>query len=193
MTPRSFFNIVLKIIGIFFIKDILQVVVQLFTIFYMVKYDRLEQIPMMLAINLLMLLIYLVLAFMLIFRTDRVIDRLKLDQGFQQENFPLNIHRSTVISISIIIIGGLLVADEIPNLCRQLFSYWQEKKFTYGTRNASLSYSIVSTTKIVIGFLLMGNQRVIVNFIERKRKSKPDLRTWDSSADNGQEDITQIK
>jgi len=68
------------------------------------------------------------------------------------------------------VIGGLLVADELPNFCRQLFSYFQEKRMTYGQTNPSLSYSIVSGVKIIIGMILMTGQRQIVNLIERQRK-----------------------
>jgi hypothetical protein len=193
MTPRSFFNIVLKIIGIFFIQDILAVLVQLFSIFYMVKYNQTEQMAITIAMSLFMLLIYLLLVFSLIFRSEWVIDKLKLDEGFQQENFPLNIHRSTVLSISIIVVGGLLIADEIPNFCRQLFFYWQETRMTYGTTNPTLSYSVVSAAKILIGFLLIGNQRMIVNFIERKRKTKPDLQTLDSDADADEQEERDIQ
>jgi hypothetical protein len=193
MTPRSLFNIVLKIIGIFFIKDILAALPQLFSVFYMIKYNRMEDMGMTVAVTLLTLLIYIVITYYLVFKSEWVIDKLKLDRGFDQDNFPLNIHRSTVLSISIIVIGGLLVADEIPNFFRQVYEYYLEMKRPFGRGSAAISYPIVSAAKILIGLLLIGNQQMIVNFIERKRKSKPDLQTWDSSADNGEEEITEIK
>jgi hypothetical protein len=170
MTSRSLFNIVLKILGILFIKDILATLPQLLSVFYMIKYNQDGAIGMTVAITLLMLLIYIVVAYYLIFKSEWIIDTLKLDQGFSQDNFPLNMHRSTILGISIIIIGGYLVADEIPNLCRELYAYFQEKRMTFGQTNPTFSYSILSAVKIIIGFLLIGNQRMIVNFIELKRR-----------------------
>lgn len=170
MTSRSLFNIVLKILGILFIKDILATLPQLLSVFYMIKYNQDGAIGMTVAITLLMLLIYIVVAYYLIFKSEWIIDKLKLDQGFSQDNFPLNMHRSTILGISIIIIGGYLVADEIPNLCRELYAYFQEKRMTFGQTNPTFSYSILSAVKIIIGFLLIGNQRIIVNFIELKRR-----------------------
>lgn len=118
----------------------------------------------------LILLVYIFVSYQLIFRTDYIIEKLKLDKGFDQETIPLNIHRSTVLSISIIVIGGLIVAQEIPNLCRQLFDYFQEKRMTYGQTNPSISYSVLAGAKIVVGLLLIGNQRQIVSLIESQRK-----------------------
>jgi hypothetical protein len=41
---------------------------------------------------------------------------------------------------------------------------------TYGQTNPSVSYAVLAGAKIVIGLLLMGNQRQIVSLIEVKRK-----------------------
>ena len=171
MTPRTLFNIILKILGIFFIKDFLAAIPQLLSVMlYLTKSDSIPEAIWTLVTTILILVAYGVVSFLLIFKTNYVIDILKLDQGFEQETLSLNIHRSTILSISIIVIGGLLVADELPNFCRQLFSYFQEKRMTYGQTNPSLSYSIVSGVKIIIGMILMTGQRQIVNLIERQRK-----------------------
>lgn len=170
MTKRDLFNIILKILGIFFIKDILATVPQLLSIsLYLTKPDVSGAVFTLVA-TILMLLIYILISYYLVFKTNFIIDKLKLDQGFDEATISLNIHRSTILSISIIVIGGLMVADEIPNLCRQLFAYFQEKRMTYGQTHPSLSYSVLAVAKIVIGLLLIGNQRQIVNFIERKRQ-----------------------
>jgi hypothetical protein len=171
MTPRTLFNIILKILGVFFIKDFLATIPLLLSvILYLPKSDTVTEAVWTLVTTLLILLAYGLVSYYLVFKTDYIIDKLKLDKGFDQEIIPLNIHRSTVLSISIIVIGGLLVADEIPNFCRQLFSYFQEKRMTYGQTHPNIAYSVVSVTKIIIGFLLMRGQRKIVNLIERQRK-----------------------
>ena len=171
MTPRTLFNITLKILGIFFIKDFLATIPQLLSvILYLTKSDTVTEAIWTLVTTSLILLAYGLVSFYLVFKTELIIDKLKLDKGFNQETIPLNIHRSTILSISIIVIGGFLVADEIPNFCRQLFSYFQEKRMTYGQTSPTLAYSIVSGAKIIIGILLMAGQRQIVNLIERQRK-----------------------
>jgi hypothetical protein len=41
---------------------------------------------------------------------------------------------------------------------------------TYGRTDPDISYSVLSAARILIGLLLLGNHRQIVNFIELKRK-----------------------
>lgn len=171
MTVRNVFNIILKILGIFFIKDILATLPQLLSIIlYLTKSDTVGEAIWTLATTVLILLVYGLVSYYLIFKSDLIIQKLKLDKGFNPETIPLNMHRSTILSISVIVIGGLIIAEEIPNLCQQLFAYFQEKRMTYGQTNPSISYSVLAGTKIIIGLLLIGNQRRIVNFIELKRR-----------------------
>jgi hypothetical protein len=171
MTPRTLFNIILKILGVFFIKDFLAIIPQLLSvILFLTRSDTLTEAIWTLVTTSLILLVYGFVSYILIFKTAFVIDKLKLDKGFNQESIPLNIHRSTVLSISIIVIGGFLIVDEIPNFCRQLFSYFQEERMTYGQTNPAIAYSVVSGVKIIIGILLMTSQSRIVAFIERQRK-----------------------
>ena len=168
MTPRTLFNIILKILGVFFIKDFLALIPQIISVFYfLTESEGSNEGIWTLITTLLILFVYAAISFYLIFRTHLIIDKLKLDQGFDEEKIPLNIHRSTVLSISIIVIGGILVVDEIPNLCRQLFSYFQEKRMIYGQTKPAIAYSLVSGIKIILGLILMIGQRPIVNMIEK--------------------------
>ena len=171
MTLRTLFNIILKILAIFYIKDILEIVPQLLSVgVYLTKADTVNESIWTLVFTLIMLVVYFLVSYFLIFKTNVVIDKLKLDRGFDEKDISINIHRSTILSIAIIVIGGYMVADEIPNLCRRLFSYFQERRMTYGQTNPSISNSVLSGVKIIIGILLMLEQRRIVNLIERQRK-----------------------
>jgi hypothetical protein len=118
----------------------------------------------------LVLLVYGAVSYYLIFKSELIIDKLQLDKGFDEGTIQLNMHRSTILSISIIVIGGLIVADEIPNLCRLLFGYFQEMRMTKGQTTPAISYAVFAAVKIVIGLLLIGNQKDIVNYIENRRK-----------------------
>ena len=172
MTKRTLFDIILKILGIFFLKDFVDMTPQLLSVgLYLTQADGVVEALWTLLSSLLILFVYGLVSYYLIFRTPAIIDKLKLVKDTEEEPIALTIHRSTVLSISIIVLGGLLVVNEIPVLCRQLLSYFQEKRMTYGQTHPTLGYVIGSAVKIIIGLLLMGSQRQIVNFIERKRKS----------------------
>ena len=172
MTPRTLFNIILKILGVFFIKDFFATIPQLLSvILFLTKSDTVTEAVWTLVTTSLILLAYGLVSYYLVFKTELVIDKLKLDKGFDQETIPLKIHRSTILSISLIVVGGLLVVDEIPNFCRQLFFYFQEKRMTYGQTYPNVAYSVISGVKIIIGLFLMAGQRKIVNLIERQKKN----------------------
>ena len=172
MTPRNLFNIILKILGVLFIKDFLALLPQLLSVgLFLTRADSITEAIWTLVGTLLMLLIYGLVSYYLIFKTEYVIDKLKLDRGFDQEIFTFHIHRSTVIGVSVIIIGGYMVVDEIPNFCGLLFRYFQEKRLTYGATHPNISYTLVSAVKIGIGLLLMIHQRFIVNMVEKLRKN----------------------
>jgi len=171
MTPRSLFNIIVKILGIFLIKDILVTIPQFFV--SVALFARTDAMPEALW-NFLgflgILCIEAIFCYCLIFRTEWIIRRLKLDQGFDQETIPINIHRSDILKISIIVIGGFLLVNEIPNFCWQVVSYLQEKRMTHGVTNPKIQYAVIAGIKVVIGILLIAEQRLFVNLIERQRK-----------------------
>jgi len=171
MTSKDLFTIILKVLGLFFIRDFLALLPQVYAVFLIISDETtMREAIWTFVFTVIEVFVYGLVSYCLIFKTGFVIYKLKLDKGFDQETIGLNIHRSTVLSISIIVIGGLLVVDEIPILCRQLFTYFQQKRLSYGMTHPQIAYSVISAVKIIIGLLLMGNQRLLVNFIERKRK-----------------------
>ncbi len=181
MTPRSLFTIVLKIIGILFIKDILEAIPQLIaTMVQMVSSYSVADGILPFIFIFISLSIYILVAYWFIFKTDFLIEKLKLDKNFLQENFSLNIHRSTVLSIAIIIIGGLLIADNIPLLCRSVYFYFENRSVRSYEKNPDYSYIILYTVEILIGLILTGNHLLFVNFIEKKKRKTSATLTQDN-------------
>ena len=170
MTARTLFTIILRIIGFLFLKDIVNLFPQISSAVLAIKYNQADEAIWILSITFLMAGVYWLVAYYLIFRTEAIIFKFGLDKGLQENPIPLNIHRSTVLSIAIIVIGGLLIADAIPDFCGYVFNYFQEKRLTHGMAEPKTVLMIMAAIKIIIGLLLMGSQRSIVNLIERKRK-----------------------
>ena len=175
MTIRTLFTIILKILGIFFIKNFLETLPQLLSLLnFMNDFAGNQKLIIGLSEFSLMLLILGLISYLLLFKTDLIIDKLKLDKGFGEEFIQLNIHRTTILSIAILIMGGLLIINELGNFCRQLFLYYQEVKLNkqnYLSKNPNISYSIISFVKIILGLLLIIYQKQIVHFIEWRRKN----------------------
>ncbi len=108
------------------------------------------------------------------FKTNLIIDELKLNWGFVESELSFKVHRSTVLSIAVIVIGGLIFVDGLPELCVRTYRYFQEKRMTGGYGSQSLAYIIFAGIKVVSGLILMAAHRPIVNLIELKKKNPPD-------------------
>ena len=151
MTIRTLFTIILKVLGIFFIKNFIETLPQLLSLLnFMNDFAGNQKLIIGLCEFSLMLFILGLLSYLLLFKTDLIIDKLQLDKGFKEEVIPLNIHRTTILSIAIIMIGGLLIINELGNFCRQLFLYYQEvrlSKQNYLSKNPNILYSIISFVK----------------------------------------------
>jgi hypothetical protein len=115
---------------------------------------------------------YIFIIYQLLFKTNGIINKLKLDKGFNQEEFSFNLSESMVLTVALIVIGGVILTDEIPTLCRNIFSYFQEKSLTHGMTKPNYSYIIISAVKVIIGFLIIGERPRIVEFAERRQSEK---------------------
>jgi hypothetical protein len=166
MSPRSLFNIILKVIGIVCIKDILVTIPTLFSYIYF-SFNTGAQLAGFLFI-LFSLLIYFSVAYLLLFKSDWIIEKTRIEEGLP-EDVSIRIHRSTVLLIAVLIIGWLILLDTIPVLIGQIVGYWRSKNALFN-QSVDSRFIIIYSIKILIGLLMVGNARTIVNFIEFKRK-----------------------
>ncbi len=171
MTPKTLFSIILKIFGLLFIKDIFSILAQILpTTFYLIKPEMATGAVVTIFVYILYLALYAYTAYYLIVKSDLIIEKLKLDNGFDQEPLQFTMHRSHVLAISIIVIGGLLIVEGVPVFLGQLSSYLEITKDRFRSADPPISYMIISGAKIALGFLLIKEKRWIVNFIESQRK-----------------------
>jgi hypothetical protein len=179
MTAKSLFIIVLKVLGIYFIKDIIIAIPSVFGVLYELGNADISSAFSSFLISAATLFIYSFIVYYLVFKTDWIIEKFKLLNEIPEDPIPLNIHRSTVLSITVLIVGLLLITQGIPQLIRGLSKWYQYNK-ALGIFNSMqpFDYSIilVYVAEIIIGLLLIGNQRLIVNYIESKqRKTSPNI------------------
>ncbi|HEY4195329.1 MAG TPA: hypothetical protein VGM63_07325 [Mucilaginibacter sp.] len=175
MTPRSLFVIIVKIIGIYLIVSAATIIPQwTITIYDFAPQFGKDNAQSFLSAAFFLLLtavFYILILRYCFFKTDWIIDKLHLDKGFSEEKFEINIHRSTVLKIAVIVIGGVMAIDSLPLFCKQVFSYIQMSRINSGFKEMQSSGWIVFyLVKFFVGFSLINANRPIVNFIDRKRK-----------------------
>lgn len=190
MTPRNLFNIVLKIFGLFFLKEIVFIIPQLISsilfLFQPKNFDNNQYSSYGIIgfiVVLLIIAFYSFIIYQLLFNTNKILDKLQLDKGFDREEFSFNLSTSLILTIALIVIGGIILMEEIPNFCRNVFTYFQEKSLTRGMTKPNYSYIIVSAVKIILGLLIIGERKRIVEFVEKRQAKKQERETENNLSD----------
>ncbi|WP_423129451.1 hypothetical protein [Gaoshiqia sp. Z1-71] len=98
-----------------------------------------------------------------VFNSTWIIDKLKLDKGFPEETINLNVTMG--LTIATIVIGGLIFVDALPMLCKQIFTFFQQK--TVFSEDPQFGWMIFYFVKTMIGYLLMTNSRYVVGYIHK--------------------------
>ena len=173
MNIRTFWNILLKIIGIFLVINGVVVCMQALAFFSAaIQGNEIDNGFFYIVLTLLgTLLLYFFILWLFVFKTSWLIDKLDLEKGFNEERIDLKNDFSTIITIAIIVIGGVTFLDALPVLCKHVFVYYQEKSIRF-VESPTASWIIIYAIKTTIGYLLMTNSKQITAFIYRKSNKK---------------------
>ena len=172
MTIRTFWNILLKILGIWLILTGMGVIPQFiwaFTAFF----DSPKGSTMLglVAFAILLLVsaaVFIIILWLFVFKSEWIINKLKLDKGFSDEKIDLNLKLNTALTIAIIVIGGLMFVDALPQLLRNIYSGFQQNDLV--RKDPVTALIILYLIKTIIGYLLMTNSRIIIGFITKHNK-----------------------
>lgn len=170
MTPKTFWTIFIKILGLFLIIDSITVVPQAFvTIMYALGSETLTSFILLLAALILTAGFYLIILKYCVYNPSWIINKLKLDQGFEEEKLDISLDKNTVLTLSAIILGGLLFIQGLPSLCKQVFTFCQEESLSgkFGDK-PSAGWLVLAAAQTLAGYLIMTNHKTIVSFIDRK-------------------------
>lgn len=167
MTIRTFWTIFIKILGIWLVLDSVTVIPQFFsTLVFNDPNDTTQSFALTAAILLLTIGIYIFILRLFVFNTAWLIDKLHLDKGFDEEKIDLNIQLSTVLTVATIVIGGLMLVDSLPQLCKQIFVFFQQKNIF--RESPTSGWIIFHLVKTILGYLLMTNSKQVVAFIDKQ-------------------------
>ncbi len=172
MTPRTFWILLLRFLGLWILLDIFTYVSTTFNnlVYYWQQKDT-HSLVITLGLTLLVAGMYILLIQVLIFRTTWLIDKWNLDKDIADERIADNIHRSTIIHIATILIGAFMCIDSIPYLIQNLFIYAQQRSGNIDVGNNSATpWVFFYFIKSIGGYLLATNSRWVVNFIEKERQ-----------------------
>lgn len=172
MTIRTFWTLLLKILGIWLILSGLSLIPQIisvFTLFSMQFNDSVIGVIFSIFVLLLTVGVYFLILKLFVFNSGWIIDKLKLDQQFQEERIDLSITLRTILTIATIVIGGMILVNALPMLCMRIFSLIQQQNVF--REDPEFGWIIFYAIKSLIGYLLMTNSKPVINYILRKTES----------------------
>lgn len=171
MSIRTFWTIFIKILGIWLVLDCFSIIAQgISTVIFTNSDDDLEIFGGILISIMMTLGIYVFILWLFVFKTSWIIDQLNLEKGFTEEKIELNIERSTILNIAIIVIGGLMFINALPEFCMQILNYIQQKNMLI--ESVSAGWIFFHLVEIIIGYLLMTKSQNVVKFIEKQRAAQ---------------------
>jgi hypothetical protein len=174
MKTKDFFRLVLKLFGLY------SLVIWLFTILPNnlpflflssgsgVDFDWLPIVWLVVVTSLL-----IILFFFLTFRPDFLIEKLKLDKGFDSDtiNFQ-SLNAKNILNVGIILIGGLIVLLSLPPFLSSAYyaiksavATSEEIRMQSSLDNGDYIKLITNLLNIILGYLLLSNYQFISGFL----------------------------
>ena len=171
MTIRTFWTILLKVLGIWLIIGGVSVSLQLVsTLFTFMGEDFTANLILMIFFIFLSVASYMLILWIFVFKTGWLIDKLHLEKDFKEEKFDLKIQAVTILRIVTIVIGGIMLIDALPQFCKEVMTLYQQKIIL--RQSPETPWLILYLVKLIIGMLLMSNSEKIAAFVEKQSKKE---------------------
>src|SRR5688500_6340771 len=170
MTPRTLFIIILRVLGIFSIKELFVAIPQLIsTVLMFFRGYSVSDGLFVVVLSLLTVALYLWISYTLIFKADFLVTKFGLDQNFAEPTLQLNISIPSILSIAVIVTGALLLLSDIQEFCRIVYTLLQQRNISFmddGTPDWLPAF--FSAVKIILAFLIISERKRLLRFLESK-------------------------
>jgi hypothetical protein len=166
MTKRDFFRLIIKIFGLYsLVLSLFSFIPQNFSNFYFMK-DDFWYFFIIISSILLLIALFVIL----LYKTDFIIDKLKLTKSFDDDHIIIgNLNTESLYKFSIILIGGFMITSSFPNLLMDLINEFKLRISNHQISNhKSDNFWIgVKFLNLLIGYLLVTNCKSISKFLNK--------------------------
>jgi hypothetical protein len=177
MSLHTFWIFILKAIGLYFLVEAITLLPQSILILYTNSLFE-NQILAISVVLLTVLAFYLLIKF-LIFNPGIIIEKLKLDRGYQQENINMELNSKQLIHVCVIIFGAIQLINGFPELCREIYYYVQSKETLIS--DPSTEHILVNGIQVLFAYLIISRSKDITDFINNKSKSNSESKIEDEN------------
>lgn len=171
MTKKDLFRIIIKLFGLYAVVTAFIMLPDIFFPYYY-SFDLAYAV-----VNLAKFVVIIVLLFVLIFKTDAIIELFKLEKGFENEKVGLeNISAEGLIKIGLVIIAIFFMIQTIPDITTNLFYIFKSSISHDGMNSVNnemtlsggnFSVLINASFKFILAYLLLSNKNKIASKIEK--------------------------
>lgn len=167
MTKKDFFTLIIKIFGLYWLLNCLIMVLPQIAVAIQMRFNGIAIAFTIVATSLAAGLFVL-----LLFKSDKLVDLLKLERGFEEDRIDFGgLKASDIIKISCLIIGGLLLINTIPSFLYQTFLIFRDNvSKEFAPINDEYRYWAESMLKIIVGYLLITNYTFAAKMLKNKEE-----------------------
>lgn len=169
MEIKTFWKIIIKGIGLWLLINALYIIPQLTSSLSFIDNElNWNHLFVVLAINLVIFFIYILLVRLFLFKSEWLVNKLKLENDFTEKRIDVGIASETILRIIIVITGALIFVNGLPNLISHIFQFIRQKELIKNYPETSwLLYHFLHT---LFGYLIMTNSKLIGKFIDKRSK-----------------------
>jgi|GEM_PF-2773734 len=175
MSPRSLFIIILRIIGILWVKNAVLALFQMLTNIYF--YTQLSDQNFLLSTTvsqIIVTIVYFLVCWALIFKAGYIVDRLKLSHDITPV-LQFKLDKRDSIRIVLVVTGALIIVSQVPEFVANLAHMFdrQPREMYDETNVRSWTPVFVSGVQMLIGLLIIGERATILGILLKDQANNP--------------------
>jgi hypothetical protein len=164
VSPKVLFTVIIKVSGLSLIFGLIDIIPQAVSMTpLLLTADRASQINAAL-VSFPVLALYIIFIWLSLFKTKQVMNWLSLHQDIDAENITPDISTPALFRIALIVLGGVLLINNIPVLFHDLVVAIRQSQAS-SFKQTSFEPAILSGTKVILGYLLMDQSRRLASWI----------------------------
>jgi len=174
MTKRDFFKTIIKIIGLYFtVQTVFSYIpTNLSYVFSFMESDEFLKITLL---TILYSAVAIAIFLFVLFKSDKIVDILKLDKGFDDEKIEFgNFNNLKIMKLAVILIGGIMIVSNLSEFLNFLYHAFKNSARVSMYESNALTgeyyYNWITTgLNILIGYLLMTNFKSISKWLIKEK------------------------
>ena len=163
MSVKSFWLLVLKLIGIYLSLSFFEFCVFIFS--QLINFR--ENDFLLIGAYFGAFVLYFSVIYCFLFKTSTLIKWFRLEKDFDTNTISCEFSTTSIIRLAVIIVGGLMFIDNFVSLISNLMTFFQQEMvFKNYSKSQLLLFVFIKT---VIGYLLITNNAFVTRLIEKQQ------------------------